>query len=70
MDRASIVAHGTLLALLASVLEAAGITTRDEFARLLSLFAATVAETEPDEGEILALWAATIGSTQPTKLKQ
>ncbi len=69
MDRALIVAHGKLVALLASVLQAAGVATADEFARLLGVFAATVAETESEEGEILAVWAATIRTMQPAKLK-
>jgi len=69
LDRALIVAHGKLVALLANVLQAAGVITADEFARLLGVFAATVAETESEEGEILAVWAATIRTMQPAKLK-
>ncbi len=69
MDRSLVVAHGKLVALIVSVLQAAGVVTADEFARLLGIFAASVAETESEEGEILALWAATIRTMQPAKLK-
>jgi hypothetical protein len=69
MDRALVVAHGKLVALVASVLHGAGITTTDEFARLLSVYAETVGETEPAEGEILALWAETVDQMLPPKTK-
>lgn len=66
MDRALIIAHGKLVAMIARLLEASGVTTTDEFARLLAVFASTVSETEPTEGEILALWAATVRASQPS----
>ena len=40
MDRDLISAHGKMVALVASVLQASGVTTTDEFARLLKVFAA------------------------------
>nr|WP_316629447.1 hypothetical protein [uncultured Brevundimonas sp.] len=67
MDRPLVVAHGKLVALVASVLQGAGVTTTDEFSRLLAIYAATVSETEPAEGEILALWAQTISEMLPPK---
>lgn len=60
MDRPLVAAHGKLVALLASILQGAGVTTTEEFARLLSVYAAVVSETEPAEGEILSLWAETV----------
>jgi len=39
MDRDLISAHGKMVALVASVLQASGVTTTDEFARLLKVFA-------------------------------
>lgn len=69
MDRSLVVAHGKLVALIASVLQAAGVVAADEFARLLGVLAATVAETESEEGEILALWAASVRTMQQAELK-
>lgn len=65
MDRPLVIAHGKLVALLASVLQGAGVTTTTEFARLLALYAEVVGETEPAEAEILSLWAQTIREMLP-----
>lgn len=65
MDRALVSAHGKMVALVASVLHAAGVTTTDEFARLLKVFAETVGETDAHEAEILALWSETVGALLP-----
>jgi hypothetical protein len=67
MDGPLIRAQGKLAALMAGVLENAGIMPTEEFGDLLALFAATVAETEPQEGEILALWAATVLGNMPSR---
>jgi hypothetical protein len=50
-------AQGKLVLFLASVLQSAGGPPRDEFGRLLAVFAQSVAETSPAEGAILAGWA-------------
>jgi hypothetical protein len=50
-------AQGKLVLFLASVLQSAGGPPRDEFGRLLAVFAESVSETSPDEGAILAGWA-------------
>ena len=50
MDRDLISAHGKMVALVASVLQASGVTTTDEFARLLKVFADTVGETDTEQG--------------------
>jgi hypothetical protein len=50
-------AQGKLVLFLASVLESTGGPPRDEFGRLLALFAQSVTETSPGEGAILATWA-------------
>lgn len=65
MDRALVSAHGKMVALVASVLHAAGVTTTEEFARLLKVFAGTVEETDPEEAEILALWSETVAALLP-----
>lgn len=65
MERALVAAHGKMVALVASVLHAAGVTTTDEFARLLRVFADTVGETDAQEAEILALWSETVAALLP-----
>ena len=65
MDRALVCAHGKMVALVASVLQAAGVTTTDEFARLLQVFADTVGETDAEQAEILALWSQTVAAMLP-----
>ena len=65
MDRALVSAHGKMVAVVASVLHAAGVTSTDEFARLLKVFADTVAETDEQEAEILALWSETVAALLP-----
>lgn len=67
MDRALVAAHGKMVALVASVLHAAGVTTTDEFARLLQVFAQTVAEADPEEAEILSLWSDTVAALLPDR---
>lgn len=69
MDRALVAAHGKMVALVASVLHAAGVTTTDEFGRLLMVFAETVGETDVEEAEILALWSETIAVMLPPQPK-
>lgn len=54
-----------MVALVASVLHAAGVTTTDEFARLLKVFADTVGETDAQEAAILALWSETVAALLP-----
>ena len=51
-------AQGRFVLFVASLLQGSEIVKRDEFGRLLAVFAATVRETEPAEGDILAEWAA------------
>jgi hypothetical protein len=65
MDRDLISAHGKMVALVASVLQASGVTTTDEFARLLKVFADTVGETDAEEAEILTLWSETVAAMLP-----
>lgn len=67
MDRALVCAHGKMVAMVASVLQASGVTTTDEFARLLKVFADTVGEADEEEAEILALWADTVAAMLPAK---
>lgn len=69
MDRALISAHGKMVALVASVLNAKGVTTTEEFARLLKVFADTVAETDTEEAEILTLWSETVAAMLPPRSK-
>jgi hypothetical protein len=69
MDRALVCAHGKMVALVASVLQASGVTTTDEFARLLKVFAETVDETDVDQAEILALWSQTVAAMLPPQPK-
>ena len=67
MDRALVCAHGKMVAMVASVLQASGVTTTDEFARLLKVFADTVGEADAEQAEILALWADTVAAMLPAK---
>lgn len=69
MDRDLISAHGKMVALVASVLQASGVTTTDEFARLLKVFADTVGETDTQQAEILALWSETVSAMLPPQPK-
>jgi hypothetical protein len=69
MDRDLISAHGKMVALVASVLQASGVTTTDEFARLLKVFADTVGETDTEQAEILALWSETVAAMLPPRPK-
>ncbi|MCR5877588.1 hypothetical protein [Phenylobacterium sp. J367] len=69
MDRDLISAHGKMVALVASVLQASGVTTTDEFARLLKVFADTVGETDAEQAEILALWSDTVAAMLPPQPK-
>jgi len=69
MDRALVCAHGKMVAVVASVLHASGVTTTDEFARLLQVFADTVGETDVEQAEILALWSETVSSMLPPQPK-
>jgi len=69
MDRDLISAHGKMVALVASVLQASGVTTTDEFARLLKVFADTVGETDTEQAEILALWSDTVAAMLPPQPK-
>ena len=65
MDRALVCAHGKMVAMVASVLQASGVTTTDEFARLLKVFAETVGEADEEQAEILALWSETVAAMLP-----
>ncbi|OYX36703.1 MAG: hypothetical protein B7Y99_00050 [Caulobacterales bacterium 32-69-10] len=58
-----------MVALVASVLHASGVTTTDEFARLLKVFADTVGETDAEQAEILALWSQTVAAMLPAPPK-
>jgi hypothetical protein len=69
MDRALVCAHGKMVALVASVLQASGVTTTDEFSRLLQVFADTVGETDAEQAEILALWSETVAAMLPSEAK-
>lgn len=69
MDRALVSAHGKMVALMASILHAKGITTTDEVAKLLKVFSETVGETDPEEAEILALWSQTVAAALPLRAK-
>ena len=62
MDRALVCAHGKMVAMVASVLQASGVTTTHEFARLLQVFADTVGEDDAEQAEILALWSETVAA--------
>lgn len=55
--------------MIASVLQASGVTTTDEFARLLQVFADTVGETDAEQAEILALWSETVAAILPPQAK-
>jgi hypothetical protein len=68
MDRALVCAHGKMVAM-ASVLQASGVTTTDEFARLLKVFADTVGEADAEQAEILALWSETVAAMLPPQPK-
>ena len=67
MDRALVCAHGKMVAMVASVLQASGVTTTDEFARLLKVFAETVGESDEEQAEILTLWSETVAAMLPAK---
>lgn len=67
MDRALVHAHGKMVAVVASVLQASGVTTTDEFARLLRVFAETVGEADEEQAEILALWSETVAAMLPAE---
>jgi hypothetical protein len=69
MDRDLVSAHGKMVALVASVLQASGVTTTDEFARLLKVFADTVGETDTEQAEILTLWSETVAAMLPPSAK-
>jgi len=58
-----------MVAMVASVLQASGVTTTDEFARLLKVFAATVGETDAEQAEILAMWSETVAAMLPSQPK-
>jgi hypothetical protein len=58
-----------MVAVVASVLHASGVTTTDEFARLLKIFADTVGETDAEQAEILALWSETVTAMLPPQPK-
>jgi hypothetical protein len=58
-----------MVALVASVLQASGVTTTEEFARLLQVFAETVGESDGDQAEILALWSETVAGMLPPQPK-
>jgi hypothetical protein len=61
-------AQGKLVLFLASVLQSAGGPPRDEFGRLLAVFAETVGETNASEGAILARWADLVGDAETPRL--
>ncbi len=67
MDRALVCAHGKMVAMVASVLQASGVTTTTEFANLLRVFAQTVGEDDAQQAEILALWADTVAAMLPAE---
>ncbi len=67
MDRALVCAHGKMVALVASVLQASAVTTTEEFARLLQVFADTVGETDAEQAEILTLWSQTVAAMLPAE---
>ena len=58
-------AQGKLVLFLASILQRAGGPPRDEFGRLLAVFAESVAESSPGEGAILARWADLVVRSDP-----
>ena len=65
MDHALVSAHGKVVALVAALLHAAGVTTTGEFARLIDALGQTVAETNEEEAQILGLWAHTVSAMLP-----
>jgi hypothetical protein len=69
MDRALVSAHGKLVALVASVLHAAGVATTDEFSSLIRVLAEVVAEQDMEEAAILRLWADTVEAMLPLSAK-
>ena len=56
-------AQGKFVIFIASLLQRADVASMQEFGKLLSLYAATVADTDPGEAAILKRWAAAIGDT-------
>jgi hypothetical protein len=69
LNRSLVSAHGKFVAVVASVLQGAGVTTTQEFAKLLFVFSEAVGEDDPDEAEILSLWAATVAAMLPVAPK-
>jgi hypothetical protein len=60
MNRAALLAQGKALALIAALLQRAGVVPVEEFGALLGVFAVTVSEDDPDQGDILAAWASIV----------
>lgn len=60
-DRALIAAHGKVLALLAALLDRAGVVDASEFGAMLSAFSDL--DDDPDQQAILAAWADAIDDT-------
>lgn len=60
MEKALIEAQGVALALVAAMMQRAGIVPAEEFGQLLGILAVTTAETDPDQGDILGVWAAIV----------
>jgi hypothetical protein len=60
MDRAALLAQGKVLALIAALLQRAGVVSAEEFGNLLGIFAVTASEDDAEQGDILAVWAAIV----------
>jgi hypothetical protein len=60
MDTALIGAQGAALALVAAMLQRAGVVPAEEFGQMLGILAVTTSEVEPEEGDILAVWAGIV----------
>ncbi len=56
-DPAIVRAHGQLVALMAVILDRAGVAPVGEFAQMMTLYAKSIASAEPVEGAILSVWA-------------
>jgi hypothetical protein len=53
-------AQAKFVVFLASLLQRADLVKMDEFARLLAVFADSVAETDPGQARLLSDWAAVV----------
>lgn len=60
MSPAALLAQGKAFALIAALMQRAGIVSVEEFGALLGVFAVAVSEDDPEQGDILAVWAGVV----------